>query len=483
MTAPLWFKAPFKILRLFVREKLRDRVYTVSANQLSLHVPRQSLPRHLGGQQEVDHSTWLAQCYNQQQRVFQMTNREEDCAGDGDTDESLLVAIKNSLDILTNNVTVTAPGTATTTTTTTIPTTKSTDDSSAVSSSSDQSPAALLVHNNPIISLVTSIGELKEDRTDNNNGSEAVAIPTTIPEAEDAVAAVEKLNLQNNNNTNNLNNNTNNESWTENPPSSASSGFSDDDSLAGSGDGGDYKAIDQIVEMVRERGRGGLMAEYAEIKMRAPEGTFTQARLLPNMQKNRYTDVLCYDHSRVVLSSSSMGGGHEAITAQDGDFNGLLGDSVDGPGTMMPTTDYINANFVDGYKQKNAYISTQGPLPKTSADFWRMVWEQRCLVIVMTTRVNERGRIKCGQYWETQEGSALEFGPFRIFTSTVLANEDYTVATLELTNLKVRRLWCLFTAWIVNIFISCRLRSRGKFRIGSLRRGLIMGCLVQQWLC
>lgn len=437
MTAPLWFKAPFKILRLFVREKLRDRVYTVSANQLSLHVPHQSLPRHLGGQQEVNHSTWLAQCYKQQQRVLQMTNREEDCAGDGDTDDSLLLAIKNSLDILTNNVSVTVPETATTTTTTTIPTTTSTDDSSAGSSSNDQSPAALLVHNNPIISLVTSIGELKEDRPNNNNGSEAVAIPTTIPidQGEDAVTAVAKLNLQNNNNTNNLNNNTNNESWTENPPSSASSGFSDDDSLAGSGDGGDYKAIDQIVEMVRERGRGGLMAEYAEIKMRAPDGTFTHARLLTNMQKNRYTDVLCYDHSRVVLSSAATG--HEPIAGQDGDFHGLLGDSVDGPGSM--TTDYINANFVDGYKQKNAYISTQGPLPKTSEDFYRMVWEQRCLVIVMTTRVNERGRIKCGQYWDIQEGSALEFGPFRVFTNTVVANEDYTVTTLELTNLKVRR--------------------------------------------
>lgn len=50
-----------------------------------------------------------------------------------------------------------------------------------------------------------------------------------------------------------------------------------------------------------------------------------------NLTKNRYTDVLCYDHSRVVLSQ----------------------DSED-------SSDYINANFVDGYKQKNAYISTQG---------------------------------------------------------------------------------------------------------------------------
>ena len=161
--------------------------------------------------------------------------------------------------------------------------------------------------------------------------------------------------------------------------------------------------------MVKERGKGGLIKEYAEIKARAPDGTFQHAKLRNNLTKNRYTDVLCYDHSRVILSQ------------EDDD----------------PTTDYINANFVDGYKQKNAYISTQGPLPKTSYDFWRMVWEQHCLVIVMTTRVMERSRVKCGQYWEPIEGSFVEFGCFRITTVTVDTNEDFTVTELELKNLKV----------------------------------------------
>lgn len=47
VTAPLWFKAPFKVLRLFVREKLRDRVFTVSLPQLLLHVPAEALPIEL----------------------------------------------------------------------------------------------------------------------------------------------------------------------------------------------------------------------------------------------------------------------------------------------------------------------------------------------------------------------------------------------------------------------------------------------------
>lgn len=56
----------------------------------------------------------------------------------------------------------------------------------------------------------------------------------------------------------------------------------------------------------------------------------------------------------------------------------------------------------------------------------------------MTTRVMERGRIKCGQYWETAENSVCEFDEkFRIRTTHVDSNEDYTVSNLELTNLKV----------------------------------------------
>lgn len=62
VTAPLWFKAPFKILRLFVREKLRERVYTVSVAQLLTHIPRESLPIQLGGSLELDHNGWLSYC-------------------------------------------------------------------------------------------------------------------------------------------------------------------------------------------------------------------------------------------------------------------------------------------------------------------------------------------------------------------------------------------------------------------------------------
>lgn len=80
-----------------------------------------------------------------------------------------------------------------------------------------------------------------------------------------------------------------------------------------------------------------------------------------------------------------------------------------------------------------------GPLPKTTPDFWRMIWEQHTLVIVMTTRVMERGRPKCHQYWETDVDSEANYGQFTIKTTSIESNSDYTVSTINLTNNKVRK--------------------------------------------
>lgn len=69
-------------------------------------------------------------------------------------------------------------------------------------------------------------------------------------------------------------------------------------------------------------------------------------------------------------------------------------------------SDYINANWINGLipgKTNKAYIATQGPLPYTISDFWRMVWETKAQVIVMLTKEVEGNTVKCQQYWPNQD--------------------------------------------------------------------------------
>ncbi|TDG39764.1 hypothetical protein AWZ03_013815, partial [Drosophila navojoa] len=452
VTAPLWFKAPFKILRLFVREKLRERVFTVSVPQLSLHVPRKALPVHLGGTLEIDHATWLLNCRKS------MTNREDELlanivgvgVGVGVPPATTAANTSAAASPLTNGSSAASAVAATiisavhqlaesNTTVVTVSGEHGRTGGGGSGSSEESEPNENITINglSPSHRTAASAGtagsllKLNTSGIQQSNGTAAVSIAPTAAAAAAAAAgattataaaaAAAAAATAADSAAGVASNGSAAEFWSENPPSSASSGFSDDDSLAGQE--GDPKTIEQIVQMVRERGRQGLIKEYTEIRNRAPEGTFLHARMRNNLTKNRYTDVLCYDHSRVVLA-------HE-------DEDDL--------------SDYINANFVDGYKQKNAYISTQGPLPKTSQDFWRMIWEQHCLVIVMTTRVMERGRVKCGQYWEPTEDSSLDFGNYHVRTISVESNEDYTVASLELRNLKTDEIrnvshW-QFTSW------------------------------------
>ncbi|XP_056883723.1 receptor-type tyrosine-protein phosphatase S isoform X48 [Takifugu flavidus] len=102
--------------------------------------------------------------------------------------------------------------------------------------------------------------------------------------------------------------------------------------------------------------------------------TWEHSNLEVNKPKNRYANVIAYDHSRVLLSA------------------------IDG----IPGSDYVNANYIDGYRKQNAYIATQGALPETFGEFWRMIWEQRSANIVMMTKLEERSRVKCDQYWPTR---------------------------------------------------------------------------------
>ncbi|XP_034090177.1 receptor-type tyrosine-protein phosphatase delta-like isoform X41 [Gymnodraco acuticeps] len=130
--------------------------------------------------------------------------------------------------------------------------------------------------------------------------------------------------------------------------------------------------------------------------------TWEHSNLEVNKPKNRYANVIAYDHSRVLLAA------------------------IDG----IPGSDYINANYIDGYRKQNAYIATQGALPETFGEFWRMIWEQRSAIIVMMTKLEERSRVKCDQYWPTR--ATETYGLIQVSLLDTVELATYCVRTFAL---------------------------------------------------
>lgn len=81
-----------------------------------------------------------------------------------------------------------------------------------------------------------------------------------------------------------------------------------------------------------------------------------------------------------------------------------------------PARSYIHANYVDGHDTPKRYICTQGPLDKTVEDFWRMVWQEKSVIVVMLTKVVEQGKVKCASYFPEDVGEQTLAGPFKIKT-------------------------------------------------------------------
>ncbi|CAL8331769.1 unnamed protein product [Merluccius merluccius] len=149
--------------------------------------------------------------------------------------------------------------------------------------------------------------------------------------------------------------------------------------------------------------------------------TWENSNLEVNKPKNRYANVIAYDHSRVVLSS------------------------IEG----VPGSDYINANYIDGYRRQSAYIATQGSLPETFCDFWRLVWEQHTANIIMMTKLEEKSRVKCDQYWPTR--GTETYGLIQVTLLDTVELATYSVRTFALyksgSNEKREVRQFQFTAW------------------------------------
>lgn len=160
-----------------------------------------------------------------------------------------------------------------------------------------------------------------------------------------------------------------------------------------------------------ERGDDGkmkLIEEFEKLSRKKEDESLSESNLSENIDKNRYRDILPYDSTRVPLIDSMTG-------------------------------DYINASFVDMVVPSgnvNRYIATQGPLASTCDDFWQMVWEQNCSLIIMVTPLIEAGRVKCHKYWP-DEKDEIRYGQIKVRNLHEKSKTATIGRTIQLTDAKV----------------------------------------------
>ncbi|CAI9153547.1 unnamed protein product [Rangifer tarandus platyrhynchus] len=147
----------------------------------------------------------------------------------------------------------------------------------------------------------------------------------------------------------------------------------------------------------------GFAEEYEDLKLVGINLPKYAAELADNRGKNRYNNVLPYDTSRVKLSVQTHS-----------------------------TDDYINANYLPGYHSKEDFIATQGPLPNTLKDFWRMVWEKNVYAIVMLTKCVEQGRTKCEEYWPSKQ--AQDHGDITVAMTSEIVLPEWTIRDFTVKN-------------------------------------------------
>ncbi|KFW68581.1 Receptor-type tyrosine-protein phosphatase C, partial [Pygoscelis adeliae] len=167
--------------------------------------------------------------------------------------------------------------------------------------------------------------------------------------------------------------------------------------------------LDTYKRKIADEGRL-FLDEFQSIPRVFTKFSIKEAKKSHNQNKNRYIDILPYDHNRVELSE-------------------IPGD---------PGSDYINASYIDGFKEPRKYIAAQGPKDETTDDFWRMIWEQKATIIVMVTRCEEGKRNKCAQYWPSMENGSATYGDIIVKINESKTCPDYVIQKLHITNARER---------------------------------------------
>uniref|UniRef100_A0A672TUV3 Phosphatidylinositol phosphatase PTPRQ n=1 Tax=Strigops habroptila TaxID=2489341 RepID=A0A672TUV3_STRHB len=171
------------------------------------------------------------------------------------------------------------------------------------------------------------------------------------------------------------------------------------------------KSFLQHVEELCTSNNLKFQEEFLELPKFLEDLASTDADLPWNRSKNRFPNIKPYNNNRVKLM----------------------------PDAGIPGSDYINASYVSGYLCPNEFIATQGPLPGTVGDFWRMVWETRAKTLVMLTQCFEKGRIRCHQYWPEDNKPVTVFGDIVITKLMEDIQIDWTIRDLKIERVSQNR--------------------------------------------
>ncbi|XP_061114084.1 receptor-type tyrosine-protein phosphatase V-like isoform X2 [Conger conger] len=163
------------------------------------------------------------------------------------------------------------------------------------------------------------------------------------------------------------------------------------------------QGFQQHCQALSKENNAGYSREFEELNNVGLGLATTAGQLHVNKGKNRYPQILPYDHCRVRLA--------------------LLNSQLH--------SDYINASYVPGGASAHDFICTQGPLRSTRADFWRMVWEQNVRVIIMVTACIENRAMMCEPYWP-QERVSVCYGAVQVTTLYQQRGPDSIITTMHL---------------------------------------------------
>ncbi|KAA0186381.1 Protein-tyrosine phosphatase [Fasciolopsis buskii] len=414
--APFWFRAPFGVLRFFVKEKMRERIFTVDLDELHVHLPPVLVERWFDQLTQHRHFDWLRTCLKRSGHEDRIPDNY--FTSPPPVYRSLSQAGCDVLQCdrvsgLSSTVSTTSPNSTTYTgglTATNLAFSSSLKNPSRIRRSSDDQ----FVSSSHVSSGITEKALngtsdpfsastlMRLDRTQKNcmltSMYNTVNDPTLLLQistnycprlavSQRSFRVSKALRVRNNNSNNN--------------GVSASSLIIDSTQPNVTNAASQTRlSIPEFIDRFRSLGTMGLVVEFEGMfKDRPIQGTYDRFALLENRRRNRYLDVPCLDATAVSLSDGT----------------------------------YLHANWVHGYRRPRAYILAQGPLDNTRRDFWMAIWEYRVPVIVMLTKVVEGQRVKCSPYWPSKFAGLLGDSQHKKMYDSSNTSEETTISKMTAT--------------------------------------------------